>query len=112
MPNKEPATPQETETNQPDEERIPKMLFELGQIVVTVGAVESLKIIERHAIQLIARHVEGEWGDLPPEDIQENQLSLEQGYRMFSAYNIEDARFYVITEWDRSVTTVLLPEEY
>lgn len=91
---------------------IPKALFDLGQIVVTRGAAEETKNIGRHPIQLIAKHVEGEWGDLPPEDIQENELSLEKGYRLFSAYNIEGAKFYVITEWDRSYTTALLPSEY
>jgi hypothetical protein len=61
---------------------------------------------------LLARHVEGKWGDLDEHDVMENEQSVDQGYRIFSAYNIEDARFYVITEWDRSYTTVLLPEEY
>ena len=100
----------EREPGKPTE--IPKALFELGQIVVTRGAADKTQDIQRHPVQLIARHVEGEWGNLPPEDIKENELSLAKGYRLFSAYNIEDARFYVITEWDRSATTVLLPQEY
>ena len=84
----------------------------MGQIVVTTGAVRVLQRLERHPVQLLARHVTGDWGTLPEEDIAENAFSLEHGYRLFSAYVIEDAKFYVITEWDRSVTTVLLPEEY
>jgi hypothetical protein len=91
---------------------IPKALFDLGQIVVTQGAIGVLQRTDRHPVQLIARHVAGDWGDLPEQDVAENKLSLEQGFRIFSAYNIEDTKFYVITEWDRSVTTVLLPEEY
>ncbi len=91
---------------------IPEALFDLGQMVVTPGAIEAAQNIRRHPIQLIARHVEGEWGDLPSEDIAENDFALQRGFRIFSAYNIENAKFYVITEWDRSVTTVLLPFEY
>ncbi len=92
---------------------IPKALFELGQIVVTRGATISLATIDRHALQLVSRHVEGEWGNLPPEDIEENRHSLEQGFRLFSSYDFDEgSKFYVITERDRSVTTVLTPDEY
>lgn len=94
-------------------EGIPKARFELGEIVLTREAVFSLEIRERHWSQLIARHVEGDWGDIDDHDKMENEQSADQGGgRIFSAYNIDDGRFYVITEWDRSVTTVLLPDEY
>ena len=64
-------------------------------------------------IGYLQRHVTGDWGDLPEEDIEENRLSLEKGYRIFSAYHLEDGtKFYRIWEWDRSVTTFLLPNEY
>jgi hypothetical protein len=99
------------ETHEQPEET-PKALFEMGQIMVTPYALASLSRLERHPVQLLTRHVTGDWGDLPEEDVKENQFSLEHGYRLFSAYVIEDAKFYVITEWDRSVTTVLLPDEY
>ena len=98
--------------SRPEHEPAPRALFDMGQIVATPGALAELGRIERHPVQLLARHVEGDWGNLDEHDVKENELSLEKGYRLFSAYNIEDARFYVITEWDRSVTTVLLPEEY
>jgi hypothetical protein len=86
--------------------------FPLGHLVITPGALERLTAGE---IQLaLNRHARGDWGELPEEDAAENQRALEQGYRLFSAYRSEDrkTRFYVITEADRSVTTVLLPEEY
>ena len=100
------------EESYPGLEPAPKALFDMGQIVATPGALAELGRIERHPFQLLARHVEGNWGNLGEHDVKENEFSLANGYRLFSAYNIEDARFYVITEWDRSVTTVLLPEEY
>lgn len=101
------------QNRQPDEERIPEALFELGQLVVTPGAVESLKQDKRHPLQLISRHVVGDWGTLPEEDVAENAFSLKNGYRLFSSYTFESGnKYYVITEWDRSVTTVLLPSDY
>jgi hypothetical protein len=59
------------------------------------------------------RHVSGDWGDLNESDRQENELSVREGFRILSAYRMSDGtRFWIITEADRSVTTVLLPEEY
>jgi hypothetical protein len=86
--------------------------FPLGQLVITPGALEKLSAKE---IQLaLNRHASGDWGELPEEDVRENQRALAHGSRLFSAYRSDDGqtRFYVITEADRSVTTVLLPEEY
>lgn len=97
---------------QPESRPFPEMRFDLGDIVVTAGAHFTLQRLNRHPIQLVARHVEGDWGDLDEHDIRENEQSADQGFRVVSAYNIDDAKFYVITEWDRSYTTVLLPEEY
>jgi hypothetical protein len=53
-----------------------------------------------------------DWGDIPPEDAAENRLSLREGYRVLSSYAIGDSRVWVITEADRSVTTLLLPDDY
>ena len=102
------------EENQPENKATPKARFDMGQIVLTVGADITLAEIERHPVQLLARHVTGDWGNLVEQDKEENEKALNPDHptRLFSAYNIEDARFYVITEWDRSYTTVLLPEEY
>lgn len=61
----------------------------------------------------MSRHVRGEWAELCPEDVKENELSLREGFRLLSVYrSSKGVRFYIITEADRSVTTVLLPEEY
>jgi hypothetical protein len=59
------------------------------------------------------RHKHGDWGELPKEGVQENERSLEHGAKLFSAYQTRtDEKLWVITEWDRSVTTLLIPEEY
>lgn len=88
-------------------------LFRLGQTVATPGALEALQQSDEEPVVYLFRHVTGDWGDLPEEDIEENERSLEHGFRLFSAYHLNSGRkIYVITEHDRSVTTILLPEEY
>ena len=88
-------------------------LFELGQTVATPGALESLRLAGEDPMSYLRRHVTGDWGDLPHEDIEENERSLEQDLRIFSAYHLRSGvKIYVITEWDRSVTTILLPQDY
>ena len=63
--------------------------------------------------ELLHRHVTGDWGDLEDEDKKENELSVKEGFRILSAYSLEtDVKVWIITEWDRSVTTILLPGEY
>ena len=62
--------------------------------------------------QGLSRHASGDWGDLPPEDIELNEFGLKHGERLFSAYKQGETRFWIITERDRSVTTVLLPLDY
>jgi hypothetical protein len=65
------------------------------------------------SIELLLRHVNGDWGDLDDEDKKENELSVKEGFRILSAYELDTGvKLWVITEWDRSVTTILLPEEY
>ena len=89
-------------------------LFPLGQIVATPGALTALEKAGQTPTEFLTRHVRGDWGELCEEDRNENQLSLERGFRLLSSYrtNAGDAKLYVITEADRSVTTILLPEEY
>ena len=88
-------------------------LFDLGQVVATRGFLTAAERAGETPIGYLQRHVTGDWGDLPEEDIEENKLSLEKGYRIFSAYHLEDGtKFYLLTEWDRSVPTFLLPDEY
>ena len=90
-----------------------KQLFPLGQLVSTPGALAALSQNDQSATEFITRHVQGDWGDLCEEDKQANQEALECGDRILSAYRLEDGtRIWVITEADRSVTTVLLPSEY
>lgn len=87
--------------------------FSLGQLVATPGALEALKDADVGFWPYIRRHLEGDWGDVSPEDADENELSLEQGFRLLSAYNLPGGcKIWIITEADRSATTILLPEEY
>jgi hypothetical protein len=84
--------------------------FPLGQVVITANAAQHLDTIAvREALR---RHAAGDWGDLPPEDACENEVSLKEGFRLLSAYGNGQRRFWVITEADRSVTTILMPEDY
>jgi hypothetical protein len=88
-------------------------LFSLGQLVATPGALAALEKAGQGPLEFLSRHVHGDWGDLCEEDRRENQFSLERGFRILSSYRtLTDVKLYVITEADRSVTTILLPEEY
>lgn len=85
--------------------------FRLGQIVATPGALEKLS--HEEIVLALSRHVRGDWGELDAHDTAANELALKDGSRLFSVYeSAAGVRFYVVTEWDRTVTTVLLPEEY
>ncbi len=85
--------------------------FDLGQVVLTAGVEATIEASEISAA--LSRHAYGDWGDLCAEDARENELALEKGYRLFSAYTTRNGtKFYIITEADRSSTTILLPEEY
>lgn len=87
--------------------------FALGQVVSTPGALEKLEETGTDALQLLARHGRGDWGDLDKEDLKANNDALAHGGRLFSAYKLPDGgKVWVITEADRSATTFLLPEEY
>ena len=85
--------------------------FPLGQVVITRNAADVLS--EQDVRQALHRHAVGDWGDLDDEDIRENELSLQRGYRLLSAYHASNGtKFWIITEADRSATTILLPEDY
>ncbi len=85
--------------------------FSLGRTTATQGALAELSMEE--VLRALARHAKGTWGDLSEDDRQANELALEHGDRLLSAYHsVTGVKFWVITEWDRSSTTVLLPEEY
>jgi hypothetical protein len=90
-----------------------KPLFDLGQLVATPGALAALQKTGQSAMDFLSRHVRGDWGKLPKGDREENHLSLEKGFRLLSSYRTTAGdKLWVITEADRSVTTLLLPEEY
>jgi hypothetical protein len=90
-----------------------KTLFELGRIVATPGAIEAMEENQTSPEQFLYRHRSGDWGDLSEEDRQENELSVREGFRILSAYQLPDGqKLWVITEADRSATTILRPEEY
>jgi len=90
---------------------IPIAVFRLGRLVATPNALAELS--EEDILTGIQRHQAGDWGDLDEHDRQENELSLKQGFRLLSVYHGKNGtKFYIITEADRSVTTVLLPEDY
>lgn len=90
---------------------MPEAKFSLGRLLITPGAQAALPPAE--VWSAMARHAAGDWGDLSDEDRAENELSLERELRLLSAYRSDaGVKFWIITEADRSVTTVLLPEEY
>ena len=96
---------------QPDDGRLPRFL--LGQLVATPTALSALVSLHVSPWTLVNRHVRGDWGDLDDHDWQENERALTAGTRLLSAYVLGDGtRIWIITEADRSATTLLLPEEY
>ena len=87
--------------------------FALGQVLMTVGASEAMLQAQHVPPEFLLRHVHGDWGDLCVEDQRENERSLCLGNRLLSSYQTrQEDKLWVITEWDRSATTLLLPEEY
>jgi len=90
-----------------------RTLFNLGQVVATPGALQALENSAQKPIEFLNRHVSGDWGELDAEDRKENEFSLKKGFRILSAYILNTGqKIWIITEADRSVTTILLPEEY
>ena len=91
----------------------PEILFSLGRVLATPGALDALQRNHLGAWTYLSRHVAGDWGDLDRHDRAENALSLREGFRLLSAYALPDrTRLWIITEANRSATTLLLPDEY
>ena len=86
--------------------------FPLGRIAATPGVLNHFAEHSINPAPYIRRHQCGGWGDVPPEDARENELSVLNGFRVLSAYEIAGERVWIITEADRSVTTLLFPSEY
>lgn len=86
-------------------------LFPSGQIVSTPNALEQLTPID--ISKALNRHLSGDWGDLEQGDAKANDQALKDGDRLLSAYqSAASVKFWIITEADRSVTTILMPEDY
>lgn len=88
------------------------LLFPTGRILSTPAALEHLTRSGSSPLDIIRRHTSGDWGDIHPDDRTLNDEAVRNGSRLLSAYRIGSERIYVITEWDRSATTILLASEY
>lgn len=92
-------------------ENEPRAKFLLGRTVATPNALDHIPYDE--ILCALARHVCGDWGELDAEDLKSNERALKLGGRLFSEYySVQQIKFWIITEADRSATTVLLPEDY
>jgi hypothetical protein len=88
-------------------------LFSPGHVVATSGALTAFASAGIDPLDLLVRHVAGDWGEVPPEDAAENLFSVQHGFRIMSSYTLStNERIWNITENDRSLTTLLLPSEY
>lgn len=91
----------------------PRARFSLGQVVATPGAIGALEQAGLDAPTLLARHQSGDWGDVGTEDHAENELALGRHLRIFSVYRLSaQVTIWIVTEADRSATTLLMPDEY
>ena len=91
------------------------MTLSLGTILMTQGIsarVEKDMKFNDFVSRCVVRHKCGDWGDLCEEDRKANEDAVRHGHRVFSSYDYPDGSIWIITEYDRSYTTVLLPEEY
>ena len=87
-----------------------KNLFKFGKIVTTCGIDEAFEYPQ--FFPLLIRHASGDWGDVCAEDAQMNEQGVIHNDRIMSVYTLQERKVWIITEWDRSVTTILFPEEY
>ena len=91
----------------------PAARFPLGRTLITPGALSSLEESGESGRDFLLRHVRGDWGDCCADDAAENELSVREGFRVFSVYHTaRGVKLWVISEADRSATTILLPSEY
>ena len=89
---------------------IPQTKFPLGQIVITTNA--NAQLTSRAVNESLGRHASGDWGEVCKDDAALNNEALKQGDRVLSVYRSGETKFWIITEADRSVTTILMPEDY
>jgi hypothetical protein len=87
--------------------------FSLGRLFMTPGAIEAIEAAGQGPEEFISRHVRLEQGELSEEDHRENTYSVDKPLRIFSAFKTSNSdKLWIITEADRSITTILLPSEY
>jgi hypothetical protein len=87
--------------------------FPLGQVVATPGALDALLMAGQTPALFLRRHLTGDWGEVDEHDLHENELAVAAGFRLLSAYTLSSGiKLWIITEADRSSTTILLPSEY
>jgi hypothetical protein len=87
--------------------------FPLGRLLMTPGALQALIAAGQSPLEFLRRHASGDWGEVGAEDGRLNDRAVKDGTRLLSAYRTAGGRkVWVITEADRSATTILLPEEY
>ena len=87
--------------------------FPLGRVLATPGALQALEKAGQQPQEFLDRHVNGDWGEVDCHDAAENEFSLQRGFRLLSSYTTAAGdKLWIITEADRSATTLLLPEEY
>ena len=89
------------------------MLFRLGKLLATRGALQALQEARQDYQEFLRRHATGDWGEICGEDQERNNQALKDGTRLLSAYTTKKGeKLWIITEADRSATTLLLPDEY
>ena len=86
--------------------------FPLGRVIATPGALQLLEEAGEDLLCYLTRHASGDWGKLDPHDRRENERSLKHGWRLLSSCPAGGKTVWIITQADRSYTTILLPEEY
>lgn len=93
------------------EKEKPNWLFKPGRVVATPGVLKKIPGLK--LTSALKRHLQGDWGDVCDEGRATNDRAVKSGERIFSVYHSEsEVKFWIITEWDRSATTILLPDEY
>ncbi|CAJ3149017.1 plasmid related protein [Burkholderia pseudomallei] len=93
--------------------RLARTRFRPGRILATPAAVEAIADARVSILDLLIRHLRGDWGDLSQSDREQNDLAVDAGLRVLSSYVLPNSQtVWVITEWDRSATTFLLPGDY
>lgn len=89
-------------------------MFEMGLLVITNGINDKLDSVRFSKEITVALHrfKNADWGEMDPEDIEANNEALRTGERLFAAYQTSEGKIWIITEADRSATTILFPDEY